>query len=254
MYPEPPHLMITVYGAQDEYEAFATISTTVEATGGRPTGLVEVAPRGQDFRLVSDLGDVSSVLMLEHRAAADLIAGRDVKSRVVKASYSHPQFGDLILSYLLNGAGDRHPIAVVTSAGALGLPTDSWTEEDQTEVRQLVDKSRELLRTIVATTNSLYGGIGVETRLATPTNLRTPDVNFPTELYVSRILLDGDAAATAQLTAVFANGEVSEWENGNFYAAWAPFVRRESQTFDYRAISSESRTILAHLLKCANYI
>jgi hypothetical protein len=87
-------------------------------------------------------------------------------------------FGLVILEYLLNEPGDRHPIAVATSAEALGLPIELWTDD----------------------------GIGVECGLPTPTELRAGRVNFPTELYVSRALLGRDAFAASRLEVAYGDG------------------------------------------------
>jgi len=181
--------------------------------------------------------------------AGDLIAGRDVEIRVVRASYSHPEFGHLILEYLLSDPGDRHPVAVATGAGALGLPTELWTDDDEKQARRFANQSRELLRGIVAETASLYGGIGIEIDFATPGSLRTGRVHFPTELYVSRTLLDRDALVAVQLDAAYQDGENHEWERGKFYATWTPFVQHGGQPHDYTAVTRKSRAALAELLQ-----
>ncbi|WAL68589.1 hypothetical protein ORV05_12695 [Amycolatopsis cynarae] len=225
MYPEPPHLMVAVYGEQDEYKTFATVSAAVEAHGGRLTGLVRVAPRAQEFGFVSDLGEEAPTLDLGPAAARELIAGRDGDKRVVTAAYSHPEFGHLVLGYLPNDPGDRHPVAVSTAAGELGYPTEIWSADDERRARRFADRSRELLREMATETACLYGGIGIETGLATPTGVRAGRVPFPTELYVSQTLLDRDVPVAAQLAAAYRDGENREWERGRFYALWTPFVR-----------------------------
>ena len=211
-----------------------------------------MAPRVEDFRLIADLGDVARIIEHDPKVARDLIFGRDAETRVVRAGYRHPRFGHVILEYLLNEPGDRHPVAVATSAEALGLPIELWTEDDHRQGRQFADQSRELLREVVARTDPLYGGIGVEFGLPTPTELRAGRVNFPTELYVSRALLGRNTLAVSRLEAAYGDGDIDDWEDGRFYACWTPFVQHETQKNDYAAVTQESRAALSEILQSSH--
>jgi len=246
MYPEPPHQIIAVYRDDDEIATFAQLCAVVEASGCAPNGVLKVGPREQDFVSISDLGaDVRTVSPSER---ARLIAGDDPALRVVKAGYAHPEFGTVVVEYLLGDPADRHPLAVSMGAGALGMPPERWAGDDRRAADALDAWSRKVLRAAPVQCDALYGGVAVEATLPTPTRLSAGKHHLSQGLYVSQHLLDRDPEAESTLRRAFADGEASEWERGLFCSAWGPHTGYDIHTADHvdRAVAEVlTRTLAA---------
>jgi hypothetical protein len=224
MYPDPPHLMIMVYSEEPEIGTFAALCAVAEQCGCEPTGLLQIAPRNQEFDLVADLGDAQERRTVSSPDHAKLIGGEDPALRVVKAEYSHPGFGIVIVEYLLRYDGDRHPIGVVTYAGPHGMPIELWTDDDRRISGELTQWSRSVLESATSKCDPLYGAISVEQTLQGPSRLMSGDVELPHEVYVAKRLLNRNQAATGRLRSAFTGGNEADWPNGRFYAAWSPYT------------------------------
>lgn len=248
MYPDPPHLMITVYAEQPEIDTFAAMCAVAGQHGCEPTGLVQTGPRDQEFDFVSELGDAQKLQKVASPERVRLISGEDPALRVVAAEYSHPEFGLVTVEYLLRHHGDRHPIAVTPSAGPLGLPPEIWSEDDQRGARKLAQWSRALFESATSGCDPLYGAIAVERTLPGPSELRAGNIELYAELYVAERLLERSPEASERLRAAYL-GDETEWEKGRFYASWAPYTASGTDLGDPRNTALSSAEALGTMLE-----
>lgn len=216
--------MIAVYDDRPEERTFQLLFEASRELECEPNGLLEVSPRDLEFDFLSDVGSMRQRLQVGSDRLADLVAGADPVSRVVKAGLTHRKLGRMIVEYLPRRGGDRHPIAVSMSAATLGLPDSLWAKKDRSAAKRIADWSREALELASSKCDPLYGGIAVEMTLPSPSSLSTTQSKVPSELFVSRRLTDRDQSLVDRLRQVFADGEVTNWRNGLFCAGWAPYV------------------------------
>lgn len=180
LYPRPPHLTIAVWVAGNDEVAFGQACDTAAEFGCTPSGAVEVAPRGRPFVMLQDLEDRATVQL----GGADLdsmVHGQHPVSRPLKAGYRAKPWGTTIVEHLLGTEAEPHPVAISSSAGALGWPEELWTAKDRKAAYRLAAWATDVLRDLTARTGALYGSIAVEETLPTPTALRagTPISSLP---------------------------------------------------------------------------
>jgi hypothetical protein len=223
LYPEPPHLTIAVYPNGSEHQCFAALCRLVEEMGCAPSGPIELAPWGADFALRSDLAGRSAILDVKPDRFARIVAGEDSDGWAVRAGFQRKGGGLVLVEYLAAADRDRHPIAVSVAADGLGIPIELWRKPERVSAARLADWATNILRELTVRCEVWYGAIGVEYTLATPSDLANGSASLPSELFVSRPLLDVDAALDEALLGVFSDGVVSEWTGGFFYSGWAPF-------------------------------
>lgn len=224
LYPDPPHLIVSVYSDQPEVVTFAKVCEAAEDIGCSPLGVVEVAPLDREFELVTDLGGAAEVLAgQDPMRVQHIVAGKDPRLRAVKAAFSHHKFGKVVVEYVLSLAGDLHPIALTVSASSLGFPERLWTGRQRRSAYVMADWTGTALEVASARCDALYGAIGVEYSLPTPRQFRDGKAKLPTEVFVSRRLLDGSSSVESGLRRAFAGGEVTDWANGTFLSGWAPY-------------------------------
>jgi hypothetical protein len=196
--------------------------------GCDPVNLVEVAPKDRDFELLADLGDARTIEKVSPIRRAQLVAGQDPALRVIRARYSHREFGKVIVNYELRHGSGPHPIGVTVSADALGYPEDDWSASMRRSACALDDWSRDVLRAAAAKCDPLYGAIGVEFSLSPPQELMaSTQPGLTTQLFVSRHLLDEDRRLDPKLREAFSGAEITDWNEGIFYTGWAPDRDRE---------------------------
>lgn len=221
--PEAPHLSVAVYGDQPESETFAQACAVVQELGGAPLHVIEVAPADKDFELLSDLGDMRRTIEVDSPQYARLLAGCDPTARVLKAGHMHEKFGLTVVEYILRVGAGAHPIGISMGAEWLGIPDELWTDDQRQVAYELGDWNLDILRSMTSRSGPLYGSIGVEHTLPTPSQLGKAGAVVTTELYVSYRLLGSFGPLRERLAEAFTGGAVVEWERGLFYSGWAPY-------------------------------
>jgi hypothetical protein len=247
MYADPPHLTVAVYSAEPEITTFARMCDVVRDLGCDPRNLVEVAPVDRDFELLADLGDARMVQEVDPARLTQLVQGQDPSLRVIRAAYSHREFGKVIVRYVLREGSGPHPIGVTVSAGPYGLPEEMWSASMRRCAYAMDGWTRNVMQAAAARCHPLYGAIGVEFSLSPPEELIAGGHDLSIELFVSRHLLDADISLDSKLRAAFSGGEVTNWDEGTFYSGWAYDAQRASvrdTTFTVRAAASALATAL----------
>lgn len=222
-YPEPPHLIVALYCECPEGDTFRLLNDVIIELGGQPANAVEVAPADQEFELLSDLTGHKRILSVDSDLYGELIAGEDTKTRVLKAGFTNRQCGRLVVEYLQRVGPGRHPVAVSTGSGSLGIPDFLWTTAQRQNAYSMGEWSRELLETVCSRWDVLYGAIGVEFSMPTPWQIKTKRPRLPTEIFVSRQLAGQGGLVEEGLRRAFVDGELLEWNSGLFLSGWAPF-------------------------------
>lgn len=249
MYPDPPHLTVAVYSTQPEITTFAMMCDVVRDLGCNPVNMVEVAPIDRDFELLTDLGDAATVEVVDPARRAQLVAGQDPGLRVIRARYSHREFGKVIVHYELRNGSGPHPIGVTVSAGAQGYPEDLWSASMRRSAYAIAGWTRDVLQAASSRINPLYGAIGVEFALSPPQELIAGGSDLGTELFVSRRLLDEDRSLDSKLREAFSGGEITNWREGTFYSGWAPYNTRRASVRDTAATIRAAARALANALR-----
>jgi hypothetical protein len=226
LYPEPPHLTIAVYPAGSESECFAAVCTLMEQVDCHPNGTVEVAPWEAAFELRSDLAGRSSIVQAERDQFRHIATGSDPSRRPVRAGYRRGRNNVAVVEYIAAPRDDRHPIAVSTEAETLGIPVGKWRKPERALGEQLARWAIDLLQRIATQCDVLYGAIGVEYSLATPSELANGVATLPSEVYLSRRLASDAPGTQGAFEYDFRDAEMTEWPTGWFYSGWSPFNSR----------------------------
>jgi hypothetical protein len=216
LYPEPPHLTIAVWSPEDEESVFGRACDVVVAAGCVPAGAVESAPRGQRYAMLQDLDDRSTA-QLGTDAFELAVHGRDPVLRPLKAGYRIKGWGTVVVEHLFGTEGETHPVAVSLAADRLGFPDSTWKASDRKAARRLAEWATGVLRELTVSTGAVYGAIGVEETLPTPSALRA-GVPAGSVVFVGSALPDGVLARfRAALPGV-------PWPTGEFFPGWHPFA------------------------------
>lgn len=248
LYPEPPHLTIAVYPKGSESECFAAACQQVSQLGCHPNGTVEVAPWDAAFELRSDLAGQSSIVDAEHGEFQRIVAGGDPSGRPVRAGYSRGRSDIAVVEYLAAPRSDRHPIAVSTGAGTLGIPIEMWGKAERRSGEKLARWAVAVLHGIATQCNALYGAIGVEYSLATPSELANRSASLPSEVYLSRRLASDLAEIQDEFANDFRDAEIVEWPDGWFYSAWGPFNSRNVSLPETRVNPTKAGVLLGRFI------
>ncbi|GAA0942428.1 hypothetical protein GCM10009554_34910 [Kribbella koreensis] len=215
LYPDPPHLTIAVWSPEDEESVFGRACDVVVAAGCAPAGVVESAPRGRQYAMLQDLDDRSTA-QLGADAFDAVVHGRDPVLRPLKAGYRVKGWGAVIVEHLLGTEKEMHPVAVSLAADRLGLPDSSWKASDRKAARRLAQWATGVLRELTVGTGAVYGAIGVEETLPTPSALRS-GAPVGTVVFVASALPDVQALFGAAVPGV-------QWPTGEFFPGWHPFA------------------------------
>lgn len=223
LYPEPPHLTIAFYASADEAECFFRICELLQASECSSQGVLEVAPWDRDFELRSDLADVVRRIHADGERLRSLLEGDLSVGRPVRAGFTHRKFGIVVVEYLAAPMQDRHPVGVSLGAGPLGVPPNLWKKADRSKAGRIAEWSKRIMMTGSAACSALYGGIGVEATLATPSALRGGARLLPSEVFVSNAVLASNPNLLQTLRTEFDNNQDASWDHGVFFSAWSPF-------------------------------
>jgi hypothetical protein len=227
LYPEPPHLTIAAYPAGPESECFASVCRLLTQLDCHPNGTVEVAPWETAFELRSDLAGQSSIVEVEQGEFQRIVAGSDPSRRPVRAGFRRARGDIAVVEYLATSRNDRHPIAVSTGAATLGIPVEMWGKAERSAGEKLARWAVNVLHGIVSQCDPLYGAIGVEYSLATPSQLANSIAALPSEVYLSRRLASDAPGIQDAFARDFSGAEIVEWPAGWFYSGWGPFNSRK---------------------------
>jgi hypothetical protein len=223
LYVEPPQLTVAVYGNAPERETFAQLCSVLPAAGCSPDYLLEVAPADIDFEMISDLGANRDMITVDSGRYERLLAGQEPDLRVLQARYSHRKYGHAVVGYEMRKGTGAHPVGASVSAGALGFPDSLWSAKQRREAYALADWSRSLLETAAAACKPLYGAVGIEYSLPTPSKLADTRAGIPTEWFISRDVLNQASSLEGKLRALYTEGAVTEWADGIFCSGWEPY-------------------------------
>jgi hypothetical protein len=227
LYPEPPHLTISVYPDSSESECFAAACGVVEGIGCRPSGTVEVAPWEMEFELRSDLAGKSSLLDLQPDRFRSIITGSDRSVRPVRAGYTARGGRVVLVEYLASPHNDLHPIGVTIAAGPLGIPGKLWGRHERTSASRLVRWTLEVLQELTTRYRVAYGAVGVEYSLATPSELASDAATLPSEVFLSRTIATDFPQIKEAFARDYRDGVVIEWPSGWFFSEWEPFSSKQ---------------------------
>ncbi|WP_159037266.1 hypothetical protein [Streptomyces specialis] len=232
MYLEPPHLLTAIYSHEPEMTTFQRVCEVVAGLECSLQDLVEVAPRCQQFELLSDLGGARKLRSPGLRNVRELIAGRHVGLRAVRVAYSHRDLGKVLVEYQWKKGAERHPISVSMAADVLGIPEILWSDRDRDSALAIGTWTREIFQRMISECEPHYGMIAVEKTLPTPSGLKAFDAPLSTEFFVSESLLRGRPSTVSRLEKLFADGDVKHLPNGLLLSGWAPFNPRRRSLGD----------------------
>jgi hypothetical protein len=185
VYPSPPHLTIAIWSPEEEESVFEWANDVAVELGCVATGAVDVAAGGQ----------------------------------AVKVGYGRKGRGKVIVERLHRTDGEKRPVAVSLSAGALGWLEGLWKSEDRKAAQSLARWSTGVLRELAGRCGAVYGGIGVEETLPTPAGLPAGDP-IGRLVFVSASVPD---TVIDQFRAAFGPGANVLWPHREFFAGWHPF-------------------------------
>ncbi|WP_280264342.1 hypothetical protein [Nocardia abscessus] len=249
-YIDPPHLIISAYSVEPEERTFYAASRSVEGLGAVPGRAIEVAPSDVEFDWLSDLVGVKEVVVTDKSAKSGIHSRPGM--RVIRAEFELKRLGMLVLEYGARGPGDRHPIGIALSAGALGIPFHLLSKKQRGDARYIATWSHDALQVLVRLPGVLYGTFNVEATMPTPSQL-SGSTDLAADLFVSHMLL-AKAGIGARLQNLYTEwgGRFEMWPEGIFFTGWNPAlgdsgnilelgrVRRVSAKLLSRAISEVS--------------
>jgi hypothetical protein len=223
LYPEPPHLSVSLYSEnQTEEAAFAALCRAVCAAGARPTGNLETFPRSRGFNWASELTDFASELTVSQESVWPLVDGEDTQLRVAKAGFAADTAGLVVVSLESREEGDpsQHPVAASMYADQLGIPAQYWGQGDDVRAKAIATWAESLLRAACDSIAPLYAAMMVEETLPTPpalADLRSKDIFVPDRL------LAADPALEPDLRSFYGADRLGRWRHGLYCAGWQSF-------------------------------
>ncbi|MEV4264480.1 hypothetical protein [Kribbella sp. NPDC049584] len=211
LYPKPPHLMIAVWSADDEEWVFGRACDVAGEFGCVPTGVAEEWP-------------------------------------AKKVWYRRKGLGTVIVERLFGTESETHPVAISSSAGALGWPEELWTAKDRKAAYKLAGWATDVLRDLSSRTAAVYGAIAVEETLPTPSALRA-GISIGSLPFLSAGL---PTAVHDKFHAALGRTQTVDWPNGTFFPGWRPYTRGNAATPDRAALTAASTTLGNTLLRRNN--
>ncbi|WP_088289921.1 hypothetical protein [Kineosporia sp. A_224] len=221
LYPEPPHLTASVVAAGAQEDQFSRACTVAVSLGCTGTGAVVVAPWEQSFEFRFHLEDLAARQDLSPGSFDAVVSGADTtRGRPILAGFRHPTWGVVLVEYLPSGPADQHPIGVTVAADALGIPESLWSSREKTRARKLAAWIISVLTQLVDDDGVLYGALGIELRLPSPTALAGGDAVWASSVYVPDGLADGQVDVPAAFQEAL--GDAVSLGRGRLYCGWAP--------------------------------
>lgn len=221
LYPDPPHLTVAVFPASSDEPAFSAVCDSLVACGAQPDGVLETISPDVDFEAPSDVAEAVAVTTVPSDSFQRIIRGGEPAKRPVRAGFTRGEGEVLVVELLRRNRGERFPVGVSCSAGALGLPADLWREADRSAAFEITQWSKQLLQVVTGRLPCAYGSIEVEAAFPTPSMLRSGSM-LGSEVFVARDILARRPELRAALAEDYDDvGE--EWEAGTFFSGWAPF-------------------------------
>ncbi|MCP2256724.1 hypothetical protein LX15_000407 [Streptoalloteichus tenebrarius] len=220
--PEAPHLSIAVYPSSEEDQALRGVYEVLHKANRMTDTCLVLAPEGARFEAISDLADSIRVVDLDEDPAASGIFELD-GPRVVRVRLLDEEHGVVVLGYERAGRDESHPVSLVLSADALGVPSYLWTDEEGRRARSLGRWARRTLRLVCDSLDPLYGHLAVEETLPPPSEFRKGVEHVRGEFYVSQRLVGGRSEFVDSLVKDYGASLVSTWGRGYFICGWPPF-------------------------------
>jgi hypothetical protein len=183
---------------------------------------VQVIPADLEYRGLTELpAEVRVELAVDDATFDRLMAGDDPDRTVVKAEFTTPEAGLLVVAQLPRAGGDdRHPVDASVYADSLGVPPWAWEAGDAERAAELAGWARGLFRAACEEIGPLYAELTIETTLATPSALTDADLG---NVYVADRLLLADPQLEHDLRMTYVAGDVARWTTGLYCSTWAPF-------------------------------
>ncbi|WP_141924281.1 hypothetical protein [Haloactinospora alba] len=100
----------------------------------------------------------------------------------------------------------------------MGSPGDVPSKAERKSEKELALWSKDVLATLVEHTGALYGSIGVEVTLPTPSHLRTGGDEVGSELFVSTALVTENPRLVMEADNDYREGTKEERPSGLFYS------------------------------------
>lgn len=245
LYPDPPHLSVTVYPDRvPSEEAFAVMCRVVRQAGGVPIRDVRVLPRTETFDAISDSDRVRDELRVSERRFDDLEAGRDPVLRAVAAGFTAEPVGLVVVGYSRRAPGDRRPVTALAHAKGLDIPDELSLPGQRRTGERTGIWARELLRAATSALAPLYGMLDIEATMPTP-SLLARYRGWLGDLFVSARLLAATPGLEPGLRECFAEGDVETWDTGLYLSGWAPFNSSGRSVPDPSAVRRRAEALLA---------
>lgn len=205
LYPQPPHLSISIWSPDDEESVFGRACDVAVELGCRPNGFVRLAPRGEPYEMIHDLKPTTSQLRADAFESAVHGGG---PLRPLQAGFQSKAWGTLIVEHTLGPADEPHPTAISLS-GDLLSPLESQSKSERRAAQKLSDWSVEVLSELSARCSALYGTIEVEVSMPTPAGLRAGE-KLQGGVFV--------AAEIDRFRTAFGPAAGVVWPHGQFFA------------------------------------
>ena len=237
LYPEPPHVSAGFYlDKLGPREGFTRVCEALIATGGTPTGEVELVrslhfPR---FTMISDLASQLETTKLDIRKGQDdkawkqMVQTHSSGKQLLRAGFETPRAGLAVVAFEpIPDNADKdslHPISVTMSGSLISMPAQ--VSLSKTNRQQAITLGRFLLtvfRSVCESLEPLYGGIVVEASFPSPEEMANDTARMGTELFLSRRLEELDPQLERDMGIIFLTGSSERWKTGTFFSGWSIF-------------------------------
>lgn len=175
--------------------------------------LCALLARQPDIEVGEEAEFVAPSVEFTRLAEVDLVVGRldDPRGELARVAL-RTEVGPGLAQLGPTRPGHPHPVEVVASAGALGLPPSTRSPDDEANATAVARWVLCVFRTVCETLDPLYAAITMHRWLPSPPELRE-GVPLGTEVYVANGL-------SVRLDELFLP---TTWRTGTFYSGWAPF-------------------------------
>lgn len=241
--PESPHVSVSLYVDNvHEVDTFASICWFLQEQGSVPYKTLKVAPSHKSFEWTTDLADVKEDVETEPHLFERLISGEEPEWRVTEAAFEIPKVGVGVVRYEPAAESEPHPVAVIVHGGSLGEPDQGRRARRQ--AKEAAQWAQSTLTSAAVQLSPLYGAIGVEETLPSPSYMREGDAEAGGQLFVSTRLLARDLDLEPRLRECFNEGKTSHLSNGLLFYDWVPFGRTDCRVTNVIEVQRRAARLL----------
>ncbi|WP_143174105.1 hypothetical protein [Streptoalloteichus hindustanus] len=173
---------------------------------------------------MSDLADSLHVIDVSGANVSRLFEEKEGEGfRAVRVQLLEKTLGVVVAELSRAEPGEIHPVSVALSADVLGFPEFLWEREGGYRAFLLGEWARKTLQSICDRLDPLYGHLGVEETLPSPSGFREVCDRVRGEFYLSKRLVGVRKDFLDALTLDYGSGLVSTWHKGFFICSWPPF-------------------------------